>query len=55
MYLDRVMSLFKNKVFSESGSSELKAEQATYMLFRDLLEELEGKWNIQNFLLCYII
>lgn len=36
-----MIALF-GKVFSEAGTSELKKEQSTYMLFKDLLEELEG-------------
>ena len=29
-------------VFSEAGTNELQREQGTYMMFKDLLEELEG-------------
>ena len=40
------MSLFGIKSFSEAGTTELRKEQATYMMFRDLLEELDGKgWH----------
>jgi len=42
---DCVMALFGNKVFSEVGTNQLRMEQATYMMFQDLLEELEGKHN----------
>ena len=41
-YIDYLMHLFENNTFSEAGSSELVKEQSTYMLFRDMLEELEG-------------
>ena len=37
-----VISLFEVKVFSDAGSSEFVKEQATYIFFTDLLEELEG-------------
>lgn len=40
---DNVIGLFGKKVFSEAGTSELKKEQSTYMMFKDLLEELESK------------
>ena len=39
---DDIMSLFGIKSFSNAGTTELKKEQATYMMFKDLLEELEG-------------
>ena len=39
---DKLMCLFKNRVFSQNGSSELVKEQATYIFFSDFLEELEG-------------
>ena len=37
------MGLFQFRMFSEAGTSELHKEQATYMHFRDLLEELESE------------
>ena len=43
MFLEKLINLFKKRVFSDIGSSQLVKEQATYMLFTDLLEELEGK------------
>lgn len=39
---ETLMALFGNRAFSEKGSNEHVREQATYMLFSDLLEELEG-------------
>jgi hypothetical protein len=39
---DKLMALFEHRVFSQQGSSEHVKEQATYMLFSDFLEELEG-------------
>ena len=36
------MSLFRTKVFSEEGSNERRKEESTYIMFRDLVEELEG-------------
>ena len=33
------------KVFSQQGSNELMKEQATYMLLKDLLDEMEGMRN----------
>ena len=42
VFTDDIMSLFGIKVFSEAGTNQLKMEQATYIMFQDLLEELEG-------------
>ena len=38
------MGLFVVKMFSPQGSAEYTKEQATYMFFRDLLNEMEGKY-----------
>lgn len=40
---DYILDLFANKVFSEAGSIALTNEQATYIFFRDILFEAEGK------------
>ena len=40
-----IMGLFETKVFSEAGTTDLQKEQATYMMFKDLLEELEGMYK----------
>ena len=47
---DDIMALFEKKIFSEAGTNELKREQATYMMLKDLLEELEGI-TILNFIM----
>ena len=39
------MGLFEKKVFSEAGTNELQREQTTYMMFKDLMEELEGSYR----------
>ena len=39
---DDIMALFEKRIFSEAGTNELKREQATYMMYKDLLEELDG-------------
>ena len=49
---DCVLALFGNKVFSEAGTNHLRMEQATYMMFQDLLEELEG---MQMHFILYIL
>jgi hypothetical protein len=38
----QLVGLFEKKVFSQQGSTEYSKEQATYMLFKDLLDEMEG-------------
>jgi hypothetical protein len=38
-----IVDLFEEKVFSERGSSSFEKEQTTYIFFRDLLEEIEGR------------
>ena len=44
MYNDfDIMGLFE--VFSEAGTNDLQKEQATYIMFKDLLEELEGMYK----------
>ena len=35
-------------MFSQQGSTEYSKEQATYMLFKDLLDEMEGMFIIVN-------
>ena len=39
------------RVFSESGSFELVKEQATFMQFSDLLEELEGTFSLPKYIM----
>lgn len=39
-----IVDLFKVKNFSEQGSLSFTKEQATYMFFKDFLEELEGTY-----------
>ena len=41
--LDFIINLFKKKVFSETGSSSLNKEQATYVYFHSFLTEVESK------------
>ena len=43
--LDSILDLLKIKLFSKPESELLKEEQATYVYFRDFLEEVEGKCN----------
>ena len=50
LFVDFILKLLKNKVFSEPGSSSLTKEKATYVFFRNLLEEVEGR-NSQ----CYML
>lgn len=38
-----LLGFFRTKHFSEVGSNSLRKEQATYIYFRDVLEEIEGK------------
>ena len=42
IHADIILDLFKNKMFSNQGSSQLQREQTTYVFFRDLLYEVEG-------------
>lgn len=44
----QLVGLFENKVFSQQGSKEYSKEQATYMLFKDLLDEMEGMYYFGN-------
>ena len=48
------MHLFEKRVFSESGSSELVKEQATFMQFSDLLEELEGTFSLPKYIMSLV-
>ena len=41
-FLGGLLDLFVDKKFSEIGSVEYVREQATYVFFNDLLEEMEG-------------
>ena len=45
-FLAEILDLFKIKEFSKPGSSALRKEQATYGFFRDLLKEMESKYNV---------
>ena len=52
------MNMFEVKSFSEPGSSEFTKEQATYIFFRDLLEEMEsnhGTLTHNNYRTCLVI
>ena len=42
----QLVGLFEKKVFSQQGSTEFCKEQATYMLFKDLLDEMEGMLKV---------
>ena len=44
----QLVGLFESKVFSQQGSTEYSKEQATYMLFKDLLDEMEGMYIMIN-------
>ena len=39
---DQIMGLIEKKMFSQQGSTEYTKEQATYMHFKDFLDEMEG-------------
>ena len=48
-----IIGLLEKKVFSDRGSTEFTKEQATYLLFKDLLDELEGIIIIVNLISDY--
>ena len=37
-----IMISLRKRVFSGAGTNDLQREQETYMMFKDLLQELEG-------------
>ena len=43
VFLDQLLDLLSIQAFSEPGTPEYRKEQGTYMHFRELLEEIEGK------------
>ena len=42
LYVDTIITLLGKKHFSEAGTSQRMKEEATYMLFIDLLHQCEG-------------